>query len=635
MCRFRFTVPTFSPRHATRIPTRFLARFVLAIIAGTVVPGDAGENWPQFRGPHANGQSTAKDLPVTFSESQNIRWKTPVPGKAWSSPVVWDQQVWVSTASKDGKQLGALCVDALSGRILHDVTVFRIAEPQYCHPMNSYGTPTPFIEQGRVYLHFGTHGTACLDTTTAKTLWARQDFPCNHFRGPASSPVITENLLVLTFDGVDTQYLVALDKTTGKTVWKRDRNIQFDTDDTDYHKAYSTPALVTVNGKPQLVSPSAGATIAYVPRTGEEIWRVRSGGMNAAALPLFGNGLIYATSAAGGFQLFAVRPDGHGDVTDTHVAWKFSKHVPTRSSQILLDDRLFMISDNGMASCLDAKTGHALWQERIEGAFSASPLFAAGRIYFFGEEGEIPVIEAADKFKLLATNRLDDGFMASPAVHDNALILRSRTHLYRVENPSPTPATQSSTPAANTPTPLFDGSSLAGWEGNAKTWRVRDGTIVGGSLNGNPQNEFLATTKEFRNFIVRLEYRLTGTEGFVNGGVQLRSVRTKQPPNEMCGYQADIGNGYSGCLYDESRRNKVLARPADEVIRGLEKPGDWNRYEVHCIGPRIRLVLNGTTTVDYTEPDTKIPQQGLLALQIHGGNKAEISFRNLTIEELP
>jgi outer membrane protein assembly factor BamB len=402
------------------------------MVSSGVVPLGAGENWPQYRGPHANGQSAAQGLPVTFSEAENVLWKTPVHGKAWSSPVVWDQQIWMTTATKDGKELGAVCIDAGTGKILHDVVVFQIAKPQFCHPMNSYGTPTPVIEKGRVYLHFGVHGSACLDTASAKTLWTCEDFPCDHFRGPASSPIVVDDLLVLTFDGVDVQYLVALDKRSGKTVWKRDRKIVYDTDDPDYHKAYSTPAVISVRGGKQLVSPSAGAMIAYVPKTGEEIWRVRSGGMNAAALPLFGNGLIFATSAAGGYQLFAVRPDGRGDVTDTHVAWKFAKNVPTRSSQILVGERLFMISDAGVISCVDAKSGQSVWQHRLGGAFSASPVCADGRIYFFGEEGEVPVVAAADAYKLLANNSLGDGFMASPAVYDNSLILRSRTHLYRI-----------------------------------------------------------------------------------------------------------------------------------------------------------------------------------------------------------
>jgi len=183
-------------------------------------------------------------------------------------------------------------------------------------------------------------------------------------------------------------------------------------------------------------------------------------------------------------------------------------------------------------------------------------------------------------------------------------------------------------------TSLFDGRSLAGWEGNPKVWRVRDGVIVGGSLQGNPRNEFLATARNFTNFVLRVEYKLVGTAGFVNGGVQFRSVRVPRPPNEMSGFQADIGAGHSGCLYDESRRNKFLARATDEQIKRLEKAGDWNRYEVRCVGPRIQIRLNGAPTVDYTETDPALPQHGLIALQIHGGCKAEISFRNLTIEDL-
>jgi HEAT repeat protein len=181
---------------------------------------------------------------------------------------------------------------------------------------------------------------------------------------------------------------------------------------------------------------------------------------------------------------------------------------------------------------------------------------------------------------------------------------------------------------------LFDGQTLAGWEGNTSVWRVRDGAIVGGSLAGNPRNEFLATTASYTNFVLRLEYKLVGTEGFVNGGVQVRSQRVRQPPNEVSGYQADIGAGFSGCLYDESRRNTILARPTDEQIKRWEKPGEWNRYEVRCAGPRIQIALNGEKTVDYTEADAAMPLDGRVALQIHGSCQAEIAFRNLSIEDV-
>ena len=185
-------------------------------------------------------------------------------------------------------------------------------------------------------------------------------------------------------------------------------------------------------------------------------------------------------------------------------------------------------------------------------------------------------------------------------------------------------------------TPIFDGRSLAGWEGDtSKVWRVRDGAIVGGSMEGNPRNEFLTTACPSRDFVLRLEYRLVGTEGFVNGGVQIRSQRIPNPPNEMRGYQADIGAGASGTLYDESRRRRALAKPDPELVKKIEKPGEWNLYEIRCEGPRIRLTLNGTQTVDYTETETGIEQDGIIGLQIHGNCKAEISFRNLALTPLP
>ena len=184
-------------------------------------------------------------------------------------------------------------------------------------------------------------------------------------------------------------------------------------------------------------------------------------------------------------------------------------------------------------------------------------------------------------------------------------------------------------------TPLFDGKTLDGWEGDKdKVWRVVDGVIVGGSLQGNPRNEFLTSAKAYADFVLKLEYKIVGTEGFINGGVQIRSRRIPKPPNEMKGYQADIGAGFSGALYDESRRNKMLAKPDAETLKKAEKPGEWNSYEIRCEGLRVQLTLNGIKTVDYTETDTTLEQEGLIGLQIHGNCKAEISFRNITIEPL-
>jgi outer membrane protein assembly factor BamB len=396
------------------------------------LPCLAQDNWPEFRGPAGNGHATARNLPIKWSEKENIVWKTAIHDKGWSSPVIWGKTIWMTTATEDGKQLFGVCVELDSGKVLHDIKVFDVEKPAFCHPFNSYASSTPVIEEGRVYLHFGSAGTACVETTSGKVLWTRRDLPCDHFRGAGSSPILYKDLLILSFDGFDFQYLAALDKTTGRTVWKTDKKIDYPNDDGDWKKAYSTPQVITVKGKPQLISPSAEATIAYDPLSGKEVWRVHHGGMNASARPLFGHGRVYLTSGHG-TTLVAVRPDGSGNVTKTHIDWSINKGVPTRSSLLLLDDLLFMVSDKGVAASVEAKTGMQVQQLRLGGDFSASPIFADGRIYFAGQEGNTYVVKPGREMKLLATNRLDDGCMASPAVVDRAIFLRTKTHLYRIE----------------------------------------------------------------------------------------------------------------------------------------------------------------------------------------------------------
>jgi len=394
------------------------------------------QNWPEFRGPTADGHSPVKRAPVTWSETQNIAWKTPIPGKGWSSPVIWEQQIWLTTAPLDGKSMSAVCLDLKSGKIVHDVKLWDVEKPQFCYDMNSYASPTPAAEAGRVYVHFGVHGTACIDTASGAVLWKRPPFdpelPCNHHRGPASSPILHRDRVILTFDGFDVQYLVALDKRTGKIIWKRDRKIDYGTTDGDAMKAYSTPRVIIVAGQEQLVSPSAGATVAYDPASGDELWRVRSGGMNASLRPLYANGLLYGTTAAGGFQLFAMKPVGTGDLTNTQVVWKQEKGAAKRSSPIVVGERIFMAGDDGMLTCVNALTGAFLWNKRVGGQFSASPVFAADKLYFPNMEGTTFVLEPAAEYKELAANKLDSGCFASPAVIEGALILRTKEAVYRI-----------------------------------------------------------------------------------------------------------------------------------------------------------------------------------------------------------
>jgi outer membrane protein assembly factor BamB len=415
-------------------------------------PAPAQDSWPQFRGPTGDGHA-AGPLPIAWSETNHVRWKTAIHGKAWSSPVILGDQIWLTTATEDGDQLFALCLDRASGQVRRDLKVFNVEKPQFCHKFNSYASPTPVLEPGRVYVTFGSPGTACLDSRTGQVLWERRDFVCNHYRGAGSSPILYKDLLILQFDGSDLQYLVALDKRTGKTVWRADRSIDFKDlgpdgkpmIEGDLRKAFSTPHAAVIGGVPTLISLGAKAAYAYEPLTGKEIWRVEERSNHSASTrPVLGHGLIYAPSGFASGQLLAIRPGKPGEVLDAAdekpdpakqlaVVWKARRNVPKKPSLLLVNDLLFTLDDGGIASCLEAKTGAEIWRERVSGNYSASPICAAGRIYCLSEEGKCTVLQAAREFKVLAENHLPAGFMASPAAVDNELYLRTRTHLYRIQ----------------------------------------------------------------------------------------------------------------------------------------------------------------------------------------------------------
>ncbi len=390
------------------------------------------DDWPQFRGPQGDGQTPATGLPTRWSEDENVVWKTAIHGRGWSSPVIWHDQIWLTTATEDGHRMFALCVDRESGRVVHDLALWDVPEPDEIHVTNSYASPTPVVEAERVYVHFGCYGTACLDRHTGRVLWQRRDFPCNHWRGPGSSPIVFEDLLIVHFDGYDLQYVVALDKHTGATRWKSDRAIDFETDDGDLKKAFCTPTVIRVADQWQLISPAARATIAYEPTTGRELWRLRYANHSATARPLFGHGLLFINSGFSKAELFAVRPDGRGDVTDTHVVWHTDRGIGSKPSHLLVDDLLYIVHDQGTAVCLEARTGKLVWQKRLGGNFSASPVCGDGKLYFPSEEGTTTVIRPGRDGEILSSNDLDDGCMASPAVAGSSIYLRTRTHLYRL-----------------------------------------------------------------------------------------------------------------------------------------------------------------------------------------------------------
>ena len=394
----------------------------------------ADEVWPGFNGPRHNNQSDSTGLPLTWSETENITWKTPIHDSGWSTPVIWGNQVWLTTATDDGKQSFVLCLDRATGKVLHDLKLWDNAEPENTRQYNSFASSTPAIEAGRIYVHFGSYGTACLDTATAQVLWTRRDLPCQHFRGPGSSPLLAGDRLYIHYDGFDHQYIVALDKRTGKTVWQKKREVEYGTDNGDVMKAYATPLLFESQGRQMLASPTSKACLVFDPETGDELWRVRYAGFSVAARPLWGgDGLLYLNTGFPRGEFLAVKPDGRGDVTESHIVWNAKKNLPSMPSSILVNGLLFSVNDEGVATCLDAASGNYIWEKRIGGNFSASLLLADGRIYASDYKGKTTVFAPEREFRLLAENQLDGGFRASPAVAGKALFLRTETHLYRIE----------------------------------------------------------------------------------------------------------------------------------------------------------------------------------------------------------
>ncbi len=406
----------------------------------------AENSWTDYRGPNQDGSINGVDLPLQWSESKQVLWKTFVHGRGWSSPVVANDQVWITTATPNGRELYALCIDANSGKILLDRKLFQIAKPQFAHAFNSYASPSPLIDGSHVYISFGSPGTACLNLKTHKIIWKRTDLVCDHFRGAGSSPFIYENLIILTMDGADYQYLIALDKVTGNTVWRTDRSTDFgDLDPNtglpkrggDFRKSYSTPVLGQVNGQSQLISPGAKAVFGYDPHTGKEIWSIRYGNHSSAARTLVGHDMAFVNTGYGKAELLGIRIDGKGDLTNTHVVWRLRKGAPNKPSPVLYDGHLYTVTDGGVASCIHSKTGKVIWQARIGGEYSASLLLSNGNIYSFDQGGTCLVFQANPKeFKMVSKSKLDDGFMSSPAVLYKSLILRSKTHLYRIQKKS-------------------------------------------------------------------------------------------------------------------------------------------------------------------------------------------------------
>lgn len=405
------------------IAARFRALFVLIALASATRLGRA-QDWPQFRGPTGQGVSAATGLPLEWSESKNILWKTPVAGSGWSSPVIAGGRVWLTTFVDRGSSLRALAFDEETGKALVDVEVFKLKGAESINPKNSRASPTPVVDGDRVYVHFGAEGTAAL-TPAGQIVWKTR-FSYSSQHGSGGSPVVFGDLLIVSCDGPDAAFLVALDKATGKQRWKSWKRQPWD-------QAYSTPLAIAVGGRDEIVSVGAYHTAAYDPQTGKEIWGVNyPDGFSNVPRPVYGDGMVYITT---GFQqpsLVAIRADGAGDVTKTHIAWTLARGAPLTPSPLLLGEALYVVNDGGIAMCLNARTGAPAWVQRLPGSYSASPVFADGRIYFLSEDGVATVIAPGAELRVLATNRLDGTTYASMAVSSGSFFIRTDRNLYRI-----------------------------------------------------------------------------------------------------------------------------------------------------------------------------------------------------------
>ena len=415
-----------------------MRRVTLCLLAGLLFlwsPSTSRAQWPQFRGPDGQGHSNAKGVPLRWSESQSVAWKTTIPGEGWSSPVIAGNQVWLTSSQKGGKSLRAICVDRTTGGLVHNIEVLTTDAVGPKHVQNGYASPTPVLDGKHVFVHFGSRGTACLDSD-GKIVWKNTSLPFVAPQGAASSPILHEDKLILCCDGTDSQFLAALDKRSGSVVWKQPRKHLERVSDKGFFKmAYSTPLVVKVDGVTQLVATSAEHVAAYDVKTGKEVWWMPYMGFSLVGRPSFGNGMLYVVGSIklDHHAVYAIRPGGKGKIADNQLAWHRSGGIPHVPSPLLVGKELYVVHDKGTAMCLDALSGKVAWKNRLGGNFRASPIQVEDRIYFCNQEGKTTVVRAGREFKVMATNQLEGSFLASPAVAGRALFLRSDTHLYRIE----------------------------------------------------------------------------------------------------------------------------------------------------------------------------------------------------------
>ena len=425
--------------HFTRIFV-LAAIFVGAIVFNQSAVMAQNNNWTHFRGNNLDGISVDNQVPEKWNDTTNIIWKTDIHGRGWSSPVIYGNQVWITSSTPDGTEMSGICVDFNSGKILHDILLFKQDSIYQKHTVNTYATPTPCIEQGFVYLNFGSSGTACVSTGDGRIVWKRDDLKCDHVQGPGSSPILYKDLLIMHFEGGDQQFLVALDKKSGKTIWKTDRPEECYKDLGPIgKKAYITPIVVNVAGRDLLISNGSAVCIAYDVKTGKEVWRIVQGEDSTIAMPITENGVVFFYT---GFvtppdgekyaELMAVDPNGTGDITNKNIIWRVKSPVLQLLTPLIKNGIIYTVDSRNNLIALSAKSGATLYGKKLTSRYNASPVYAGGFIYFTNVNGETMVLKAGPSLEIVAINKLPGELYATPAIASNSIIIRTERSLYRI-----------------------------------------------------------------------------------------------------------------------------------------------------------------------------------------------------------
>jgi outer membrane protein assembly factor BamB len=401
-------------------------------LTGVAAAGD----WTEFRGPTGQGLSTESGLPTHWGGLRNLAWQIELPGKGWSSPILFEKHLYLTSAVPAGsgegvrQSLRAICLDASSGKTIWNVELFEQPAGAPMHTKNSHASPTPVTDGKRLFVHFGPHGTASLALKDGEVLWRNEELKYSPVHGNGGSPALVDGAVVVSCDGSDAQFVAALEQDTGKLRWRTPRNFN-----PIKGFSFSTPLAIEVDGSQQIVSAGSAGVAAYEPGDGHEIWRVTyPGGYSVVPRPVYGLGLLFVCIGYDDPGVMAIKPEGAaGDVTATHVAWRLKKGAPLNPSPLLVDDSLYLVSDDGRATCVDAETGKQRWQHRLQGNFSASPVYADGKIFFQSEEGDGFVVKPGRSFHELAKNDFGERTLASYAIGDGALFIRGEKHLARIE----------------------------------------------------------------------------------------------------------------------------------------------------------------------------------------------------------